>query len=400
MIKYIPLLSLTVVLLLAGCRKDPTPEPPPVDPSPKTLLFYGNIGEPYYTRNIDAAGAAVAEGALIEGQRIIVFHEQRAGSVVYEVVRDRKSAGGFRRDTLRRYGKGEISPMDPVDMRSVISEMRDMAPAEHYGLAFGSHGRGWIPKTESSPLLRAAADSPFKELWEKKVNPMTRYLGAGDDKIDIREFADAIGDMEWDFILLDACLMASVEAVYEMRGMADRLIVSPAEIIIDGFPYKPIVKSLFGKWSDLESVARIYVEHYRDAGSCATISLVDTSQLDALAKAVRDIRERGYNEVTAEDAENIQGFEGLIPHVFYDLDVYMRYWTANGNAVLYGNFLDQLRRTVPYSDHTEYYYTNLGVYGAFPILHCCGLTAYIPTEGTSSLLDGYKNTSWYKAVYE
>lgn len=406
------LLILSGSLWFSGCQKDTGPgdEIIPVDPHPKTLIFYGNIGEPYYSANVEAAGRAIAAGALSKGHRIIVYHEKSAGSLIYELVRDKSVSKGYRTDTLKKYAAGEVSTLKSADMKRIIGEIREFAPAEHYGLTFGSHARGWIPKDYvSSPgsLLRvggkqgSAEEDPLAVFWQERENPLTRYLGLGNYTMDVSEFAEAIGDWDWDFVLFDACFMGSVEAVYDLRGVADYLIVSPAEVLIAGFPYERIVKSLFQDWTDMAAVAHAYVNSYATGNSpYATISVVKTSELERLAASVRKIYNYGYNDVDAVAAAKIQAFDAASVHVFYDLDHYIGYWAAD--AGLYWDFLKQLRKTVVYKEYTDCFFSAFGNGSSrpneVPIMHYSGLSAFIPTTATARLTSYYGETSWYKAV--
>jgi hypothetical protein len=423
---------LFVLFGVVGCEKPTpeTPEIPRVDPSPKTLIMYGNIGQQYFRVNVEAAGKAIAAGALAQGHRVLVCDEiLGTGSaivrnVIYELVRDKKLKAGFRRDTLVVYEGADVrQTLDPTDMRFLLSEMRAMTPeAESFGLALGTHGRGWIPKDYSGPMLRRAPSTPtlygapvdpFAAMWEHPQNPKTRYLGhtvtknnviTHDYRVDIADFAAAMEGMHWDFILMDVCLMANIESLYEMRDIADYFIVSPAEVLIAGFPYQQIVTTLFAdgvNWdssSVYASVAHDYVESYRNGSSpYATISVVDAARLEGLAAAVRDIRIRGYNTVSDNELKFIQAYEGMSVHIFYDLDEYMRRWAQNEGY--YNNFLAQLRQTVVYKENTDYFYTALGSSGDKPIVHYSGLSAFVEAPATSSLVPVYQQTAWYKAVW-
>ncbi len=404
------LILLFAVLWFAGCGQKEPPAPPPVDDDPKTFIMYGNINYSYFKQNVESAARAVAAGALIEGQRVIVCSEvlgsqgKIAQNIIFELLRDRTVSKGYRCDTLRVYKGDDVkTTLDPADMKYLLGEMRELAPANHYGLALGAHATGWVPKeiTISSSGLRAKTNG-FSDLWAPiGENPLTRYIGHTDAlynnvyRIDIADFAASVGSMEWDFVLFDACLMGSVEAVYEMRDLAPYLIVSPAEIMIDGFPYDDVVKVLFNDWTNLKGVCAAYMAHY--SNSNATISLVDTSELENLAKTVRNIRIKGYNTVDPTAAV-IQYYEGLPNHVFYDLDDYMRHWARD--TYYYELFYNQLLKTLPYTDHTPYLYSALGYAGRIRLYCYSGLTAFIPYAGKDDLIPWYHGTSWYKAVYQ
>jgi hypothetical protein len=309
-------------------------------------------------------------------------------------------------------------------MAFLLAEMRAMTPeAESFGLALGTHGRGWVPKDYSGPMIRRASSTPaisgaetdpFAALWEHPENPKTRYLGhtvknnnviTHDYRIDIPDFAAAMEGLHWDFILMDVCLMGNIESLYEMRDIADYFIVSPAEVLIDGFPYRQIVTTLFAEGANWDSsslyadVAHDYVESYRDSSSpYATISVVDAAQLPGLAAVVRNIRIGGYNTISDNALKFIQAYEGMSIHTFYDLDEYMRRWAQN--VTYYDYFLTQLQRTVVYKESTDRFLTNLGGYEQrIPIVHYSGLSAFVEAPSTTSLTAAYQQTAWYKAVW-
>jgi hypothetical protein len=430
-IKFI-LYTLLVLFGLSCCHEPETfgPEIPRVDPRPKTLIFYGNIGQAYFNANVQAAGRAIAAGALAQGHRILVCDEilgsgsAIARNVIYELVRDKEVEEGFVRDTLAVHEGADVRrTLDPADMRFLLSEMRAMTPeAVSFGLVLGAHGRGWVPKEYSGPMLRkspstptvsAPAADPFAVLWDHSENPKTRYMGhtvtkggvvIQDYRVDIAEFAAAMEGMHWNFMLFDVCLMGNIESLYEMRDIADYFIVSPAEVLIEGFPYTKIVTTLFADGVDWNNssvyadVAHDYVNYYRNSGQpYATISVVDAAQLTGLAEAVRNIRIGGYNAITDEELDFIQPYESMSVHTFYDLDEYMRHWAQILPS--YNDFLNQLRRTVVYKESTDNFYSDLGYSGSEPISHYSGLSAFIDAPATGSLTPYYKQTAWYKAVW-
>lgn len=400
-IRYGSALLLTAALWLAGCRHS-TPPPPAIDGDPKVFIMYDNIGS-WFNDDVDEAGKAVADGALIEGQRVVVFHKRSGGNEIYELVRDPSNTAGYRKEMLHKYAAGEMNTLTPENIRAVIGWIRTNIPeANHWGLAFGSHGTGWIPKNYTGPLGRRATDGQadeFAALWEFADNPVTRYLAYdSSQKIDISEFADALDEWKWDFILFDDCFMASIEAQYEMRHLAERFIASPTEIMSAGFPYDRVVKVLFSDWTNLGGVASTFVDYYRNSVSpYATISVVKTSELEALMQSVREIRRAGYNEVDPVSSE-IQFFEELTSHVFFDLDDYMSHFSRD--EALYGAFLRQLQKTVEFSAHTDRFYSYMLQTGThYPVNRFSGLSVFIPWSGTSRLIPAYEQTEWYKAVY-
>ena len=410
--------------LLAGCDRGqiPPPEPPPAE---RVFVMYDNIDNDYrkpFTTNVDAAGRAVASGALGADERVVVFHRgvqiegyTGARSVIYELVKDASQGAGFRREMLRVYGQNENADLSPGVIAAVVGDIRGAVPASHYGLAFGSHGKGWIPKSSTVTVSRAGKVSavgperPFAELWAESENDLTRFFAGYGDELDVSEFIDGLDEWSWDFILLDDCFMASVETLYEMRTLADYFIASPTEIMMAGFPYDEVVSILFADWErDLESsladVADAFVEAYwsedmEPGYPYATVAVVKAAEMDALAESVRRLN-LTHNEVTSTNG--IQYYERYTDpgHVFYDLDDYIGHIRATATPTDYNDFKARLDRAVIFKDHTGYFFSNAQLNaGTVRVDHFSGLAVFIPWSQTAPLLPEYQQTEWYKYVY-
>lgn len=368
--------------------------------------MYDNIEGDWFAKDVTEAGLAVAAGTLIKGQQIVVYQKVAGGNEIYELVQDRSSGEGFSKKVLKKYKPGEMSELDKETIGAVVGDIRALAPANHYGFAFGSHGMGWIPKNYPGKFTRRLdggedEEDPFAPLWQDRDGFNTRYLAGYGKKIDVSEFADALDDWEWDFIIFDDCFMACVEAQYEMRHLAEYFIASPTEIMASGFPYDDVAKTLFRDWTDLEGVAQGFVDFYRIRDNYATISVVKTSQLEALAQSVRAIvRNENWTPVDLS-ATPVQYYEELSNHVFFDLDDFLR----NGispDSEQYKAFLAQMAETVVFSGHTDNFYSHMIYPGngtVIAITHCSGMNVFIPWSGTASLIPSYEQTEWYKAVY-
>jgi hypothetical protein len=402
--------ALAAVLLLSGCGEEKPITPPGPGPAERVLLMYDNIGS-WFDDDVDEAGEAVAAGALDNDERVIVYERMSSGNVVYELVRDDKVSMGFNKKELKKYAQGENSSLDRETIARVVGDIRTAIPADHYGLAFGSHGMGWVPASSTVQISRrggsstTASEHPFAELWAERENPLTRYFASDTrQRLDVAEFADALDEWEWDFILLDDCFMASVEALYEMRTLADYIIASPTEIMSNGFPYDRVVNTIFDDWSEtgFKEVGREFVEAYRSgemgATRSATVAVVKMTVFDALAESVRRLN-LNLNELTSVDG--IQYYEGMIRpgHVFFDLDDYLGTIRKNIVPTEYNAFKAQLERTVIFADHTDRFYSDFGLNQSHPVTHYSGLNVFIPWSQTASLIPYYQQTEWHKAVY-
>lgn len=411
--------SIYIVLAatLAGCNKEPIPPPCPV-PAERVFLMYDNINNDGssrpFTANVNAAGMAVAAGALDPDERVVVYERMSSGNVVYELVRDSSAKNGYSKKDRIKYAAGEFSSLDVAEtIAVVVGDIRALFPENPaWGLTFGSHGTGWLPEDASLKVRSSvASDDPFAPLWRVRENSLTRYFCGYGQNLDVSEFIDALDGnetdkWEWDFIILDDCFMAGIEVFYQMRTLADYIIASPTEIMIDGFPYDRVVESVFSDWTEagFVQVGAEYVDYYSGLSSYpyGTVAVIRTDQLGALAASVRAIRLDGYRNPDASAAAAMQTYEGLTTHVFYDFDQYIDYWAQNRS--LYEQFAVQLDRTVLYKGHTDcfptmypsgYYLTPLPITTS----HYSGVNAFIPTTATDKLTPFWERTEWYKAVY-
>jgi hypothetical protein len=200
--------------------------------------------------------------------------------------------------------------------------------------------------------------------------------------------------------------MASVEALSQMRSLADYMIASPTEIMIAGFPYDRVVKTLFGDWSEqgMKQVGSEFVDYYTNVGNegaySGTIAVVKMDQMEGLAQAVRRMVLSIDNPVTSVDG--IQYYERYSRpgHVFFDLDDYLIHARKDAMPTEYNAFVAQLERTVIYKGHTRTFYSAAPLSpGYVTVNHFSGLAVFIPWSQTASFVSDYLTTEWYQDVY-
>ena len=332
-------------------------------------------------------------------------------------------------------------------VREVVSLVRTLAPADRYGLVLWSHGLAWMPSWATGYLTRskarigdiwpqtkheemlpvsftsvahpdsvpvsvtaagpASADRPIPTASVPTSWPATKWFGqdTGENPsgyLDVEQLSEAIPSGVFDWILFDACFMASAETLYALRDKAERIVCSPAEVIADGFPYAEIMAELLRSEPDLRAVCESYYLHYaRHAQSSyrsATVSLVETSQLEALAAATANV----LSEVLAADPEvladmdlnRLQPLDRYRRHFLFDMGSVVGELETRGlvPASLAGAWRAQLARTVTYEAHTP---TMLGL----SLDACCGLSMYVPYADYADLNEYYRSLEWYRQCY-
>ena len=267
-------------------------------------------------------------------------------------------------------------------MLTVFADMQRLCPAESYGLIFGSHATGWLP-------AELAKNRSFGD--------------DGGNKINVPELAQVLEEssIHFDFILFDACLMSQVEVAYELRNVADYLILSPAEVLSLGFPYSKIAKDMLSTDNLRQSVINVasgFIDYYRNESSYkwATIAVVKTSEMQALANITYSIMEQYSANLSDFNSSKLSSFQsrfgygrGTLGYSSYDFKAFVRE-LAGGTVPL--DFEEQLERTVIYKEYEDSYsLVNIDseIYS--------GIGCYIPYNGYNKWNTHFKNFQWYSA---
>jgi hypothetical protein len=289
-----------------------------------------------------------------------------------------KSDGKIQKLSVKDYP--EQNSADPSVMREVFDKVIADYPADSYGLVLWSHGTAWLPYN---------------------VKPMLRSFGQDESNwMEIDELEEALPDHVFDFIMFDACYMASTEVAYALRDKADYILASPTEVLGEGFPYKLIIGNFFTETAGLQQIAETFYNYYNQKEKIieqsASVSLIATEQLDNLAAICREIVIGKENAIASLPIQELQQLEylGYTYHALYDFDDFI---SRLATETQYTNYLSILNKVVLYKQTTP----NATYFkGQLVINQFSGLSIYVPQNGLATLNDWYKGMEWYRAVYE
>lgn len=171
-----------------------------------------------------------------------------------------------------------VKTFEPIDKHGDITRypevqkyVRSIAPADSYGLMLFGHGSGaraFDPEEATRGI--GGNEQKYMENWELGENTLSGY----------------------EFVVLHACIMANVEAVYELRDKTEYVVGSEISLSATGWPWDLCMSYLYTKpKADLsgfimKSAAWLY-ENQEDADKYSTMSLIDATKLEALAKATK-----------------------------------------------------------------------------------------------------------------
>ena len=271
------------------------------------------------------------------------------------------------------YNYNEENSASKETLSRVIKEVTSLYPSSSYGLIIFSHASGWLPQ--------ATLTSPRSIIMDKK------------HEMELVDFAQAIPDNTFEYIIFEACFMAGIEVAYELKEKTNYILASSAEIISPGFTaiYPNSINHLSGSLDGLKLFAKDAFSWFDNKTGylhSATFSIIRTSELDRLAgwlKSNCDLSKQ-------VDINRIQHFDRYSYSLFFDFE---DYYSALLETDAQRDMLKSLiSNCVLWKESTSSFMKD---YNGFDIRKHSGLTVYIGQKQYSYLNTEYKNLKWYKA---
>lgn len=275
----------------------------------------------------------------------------------------------------------------PETMKRILNLMVNMSPSESYGLVFGSHGTSWMPGNTVSGR------------------------SFGDDagyNINIPVMADVLENVfvgkQLDFILFDACMMATAEVCYEFKDVTDYLIGAVVETHVYGHPYDIELPKLYQTDIPYDEVCEDYIDYSRQLGAWGTCAVVDCSKMEELAEWVGANLEVYSDKFASLNKDAVQQYgvvndSGASQFKYFSFDIADFFKILNDGIYIEG--LEDVLNKVVISKEALYGKFYIGQYDYLYIDEdrFCGIGMYLPNlVNKSSWNSYYKTLSWYKAV--
>ena len=367
--RIIQYIGVILFFFLVSCEKDN------VEPQKtRTLMVYlagDNNLSGHMQKNISSMMSAWKKS--YNANIVIYFDAPNAAPELYTF---RFKGKEVEKQVLKTYE--EMDSADPEVLKKILNEMQDLYPSDSYGLILGSHASGWIPSGGFGRSNRMLYAEPV----------LTRSFGTdytGPSQMDTRDMAKAIpfNKENLEFILFDACLMSSIEVLYDLRDKAKYVIASPAELPAPGFPYNRVMPYFWGKGTNLEKdLVKVcdefwdYYNTYNATNRFGTIALIKMDGMEHLFDLTREILQ-GKKDYVADIYQKAVYCYPMVEYSkydrFFDLGEYMKYMTE-GREGLYKEYRDFLdNQVVIYKNVTNPFY-----YISIPEEKFSGIATYIP----------------------
>jgi hypothetical protein len=359
------LLSLSIILLTASlqisCKK--SNELPEKSKVSKMVLVYMDANNDLRYEALNSINRMEKGAKEIDGTLLVYIKTSSVRSYLLKIRHD-EDLNRITSDTLKVF---ENPVSDAEFLKDVVKYTQSEHPAETYGLVLWSHATSWAPA------------APAK----------TKSFGRDNGKeMDIIDLKNALPN-NFEFIIFDACSMGGVEVLYEFRQKAKYIIASPAETLAESFPYQTITPLLFKSADQLDHIAKAYYDYYNAYSGdlqSATVVLVQTSELDALAHAMKTlmINKKTYGDKLVSEGVQRLDFTLGFPVANYDFGGFL---DKNFQPADLSDVYKKLNKAILYKAATTNF---LGI----SIKSFSGLTCYIPSVNDANL-NYYKRLQWY-----
>ena len=339
----------------------------------------------YFQQNIRDFSETIEKGILKNERVIVCLSSSPTTAELFEL---KYEQGKCITETLKNYQDKSFTSY--VDIAAMLIDIKNISPAQKYGMIIGCHGMGWLPVMQTKSI-----NSSSLLHYDVQDMPMTRYFGglSPEYQIETQDLAKGIFEsgMKMEYILFDDCYMSSIEVAYDLKDVTDYLIACPTEVLVYGFPYHKCGEFLIGNVdykSVIDAFYNFYNQYQYPYGPAAVTDCREIDNFSTIVKQINSVR-----TIEDKDIINIQKMDGYTPTIFFDLQDYITQICTD--SVLLNKFSTQLDKLIPYKCHTEKYYSALK--GALPITTFSGITTSVPS--TNRLANTIQTTGWYKATH-
>lgn len=390
------LITISCLIALSSCHESTTPSDDELLKTTaevhRTILVYmvadNSLGGKFDREDINEMLSA-ADAGDFDGGRLLIYHVPYSGNPILKEIKANNTI-----DTLKVYDRSELS-VSAARMTQVIKDVKDLAPANDYGMILWSHASGWLQDGIEDGNGDAVTYSFGYD--NKKTNRMN-----------ITTLAHVLNGEGMSFLYFDCCNMACVEVAYELRNVTKTFAGSVTELPAPGMPYDMTLRYLFNRdEADVVGAATATYNYYLDLYNTDmaekgkanypffTITVADMSKLNDLAAATKNIYK--LSKVGMPTSYEPQKF--ATTKFYFDLRdyldaLYADYRLATDNQADVEAF-DTLMNTWQQAYQSAVLYTaGLSQMDDIEIKTNCGLSTYIMTSAADLLTENYNTLSW------
>lgn len=382
---------LPLLCLLCSCVKGDGLEPLPTE---RTVLIY-LAGDNDLSPSLSAVVENIRNGWSYTGNNCLIYIDPTNG--LPQLLRLRGGCTSYPVPTIETVATyPEENSASAEVLSRVIAKVQADYPAPSYGLIFASHASGWLPI--------GSLANPSRSVRSIGSDSNPTIVGGEPQEMDLADFARAIPDSAFDFIIFEACLMAGVEVAYELKGKTNYILASSAELLAPGFVpiYAKSQCYLFDTRLTTEQALTAFATDYYNyintqsgAYRSTTLSIIKTGELDRLTALLKGVTLAGASLSNTQHFDRPGSYgEAVVSPRYFDL---LHALQQVLSPSIYQQVDAQIEKVVVNKVSTP---TILMGYNGFEVKHHSGMTIYLEQPQFPNLNTAYQNTSWYKATHE
>lgn len=412
------------LLLLVGCS---TNEDIPSNPSSdidKTMFVYligqNNGLENHLKANVSALAAGLA--LMKSPAQVLIYWDASEGGTYWNkssILRYTTNGDGlvngkrvstegprYNADGSPKLDANDLERFDAADivkeypsqiatdkevMRTVIKDMMTLSSnSTFHGIAFGSHGSGWLKRIDSANSRSLGYDGDYE------------------NSITIPDLADVlkVAGKKFDFLLFDACMMACAEVFYDVRQVTDYAIASVIDVPSLGFVYSYAFSELMQfTVAGYQNACDRFVDYYSMTDDTnrknwfGSISLVNCNEMNALAVQVKEQINDNKDLIGFYDSVDFQ-FYGNVNSGFKLLSAdIVQFIRSLNEGELPVSFEEQFDRTLLYKafvnlERGDKFYNSYYIDGA----NYSGMGLYLPMQSKRYWNEYFQTLAWCEAA--
>ena len=307
-------------------------------------------------------------------------YTQKEVPVLYKITAD--NTPNISSKIIKEYPEQNSS--DPKNFEKVLKDVEEKVVLK--GIVLWSHGSAWLPDMKKLSSKRKTK-SNFYASFGKDMDIQDSHYPTDMNIIDL---ANVLQNKHYEFLLLDACFMASIEVLYELRNSFSYIIASPTEILVSEFPYKEILPILFKNTVNYKEITKIFINYYKkNINPSASISIINTKKIEEFSLSYHNLISENNNFKV--NIENIFQYETEKNYWLFDLkQIILQYPKTSSREKALKDFEEFL---VDYQ-YTDFFFNKIKLSNSF------GISIYIPNNFSHREKENlfYETLSWSKQL--
>ena len=290
----------------------------------------------------------------------------------------------------------DVCSSDTALLGKVLDYILCDYPTETLDIIMWSHGSGWL----RAPLNTAPQRSIGIDNGENtNSNSITTT-------IEMEELAALLKRLpaKVDRLMFDACFMQCAESAYALRGAAEWVIASPAEIPGDGALYSTLVPRFFFSDGPVE-IMDSYIKAYENELTGAVLSAVRTDAMQHLADMTYSLVVKYFNVDKRRDYADVFAY---LPGGRYTSDTpYPSYYDMNAVMGKYLTAYEYIAWRKAFDDAVVYVATSPKWYSmlcgriiTYDVYVGGAMSMYMPQRYARNerFNADFRTTEWYSAA--